>query len=120
MLLPFPAAAQPPDSYTVAPGDTLGAIATRFGISLDALVAANAIIDPNQIAVGQVLAIPSGSDAAAIAAASGAAYSGATAGVQARPGDTLATLAARYGQDAALLAGLNGLDVETRLFPASR
>ncbi len=109
--------AQGPDAYTVAPGDTLGAIASRFGISLDALVAANGIADPNQIAVGQVLAIPSGSDPAAIAAASGAAYSGATAPVRARPGDTLSALAARYGQDPSMLAGLNGMDVEARLFP---
>ena len=101
----------------MAQGDTLGAIATRFGVTLDALVAANGIADPNQITVGQVLAIPTGSDPAAIAAASGAAYSGATAGVRARPGDTLAALAARYGQDPAMLAGLNGMDVETRLFP---
>ena len=71
LLSPLPAAAQGPDAYTVAPGDTLGAIATRFGITLDALVAANGIVDPNQIAVGQVLAIPSGLDPAAIAAPSG-------------------------------------------------
>jgi murein DD-endopeptidase MepM/ murein hydrolase activator NlpD len=95
----------------------LGAIATRFDITLDALLAANAIADANQLNAGQVLVIPSGSDAAAVAVASGAAYSGLTAGVQARPGDTITTLAARYAQDPALLAGLNGVEIDTRLFP---
>lgn len=116
-LSPLPASAQSPQSYTVAPGDTLGAIAARFGISLDALVAANGIADPNQLAAGQVLAIPSGSDPLSIAAASGVAYSGSTAGVRALPGDTIARLAARYGQDPAMIAGLNGVEVDERLFP---
>jgi murein DD-endopeptidase MepM/ murein hydrolase activator NlpD len=117
LLLPAPARAQAPGEYTVAPGDTLGAIATRFGVTLDALVAANAIADPNQLAVGQVLAIPTGSDPAAIAVASGASYSGETSGVRARPGDTITLLAVRYGQDPALVAGLNGVEVDKRLFP---
>jgi murein DD-endopeptidase MepM/ murein hydrolase activator NlpD len=42
-------------SYTVAAGDTLGAIAERFGVTLEALAAANGISDPNRITVGQVL-----------------------------------------------------------------
>lgn len=117
LLRPLPAMAQAPGSYTVVPGDTLGAIATRFGVTLDALIAANALVDPNQLAVGQVLAIPTGSDPAAIAAASGAAYSGVTTSVRARPGETLAALALRYRQDPAMVAGLNGVDAETSLFP---
>ena len=117
VLLPGRASAQEPGTYTVAPGDTLGAIASRFGVTIDALVVANSIADANQLAVGQVLAIPSGSDPVAIAAASGVAYSGATAGVRARPGDTIFALAARYGQDPAMIAGLNGVEADTRLFP---
>lgn len=116
-LLPVPVQAQSPESYTVAPGDTLGAIAARYGVSLDALVAANGILDPNQVAVGQVLAIPSGSDPVAIAIAGGAAYSGSTVGVRALPGDTMTRLAVRYGQDPALVAGLNGGEIDQRLFP---
>src|SRR5262249_31297581 len=39
-------------SYTVAPGDTLFAIAERFGVTLDDLVALNHIQDPSLIRVG--------------------------------------------------------------------
>ena len=44
--------------HTVAPGETLWAIAQRFGVSLDALQAANAIADPARLAAGHVLHIP--------------------------------------------------------------
>ncbi len=44
--------------YTVQPGDTLSSIAQRFGITVEALVLANGLSDPNYIFVGQVLVIP--------------------------------------------------------------
>jgi murein DD-endopeptidase MepM/ murein hydrolase activator NlpD len=44
--------------YIVQPGDTLNAIAGRFGISLNELLNANNITNPNFIAVGQSLIIP--------------------------------------------------------------
>lgn len=46
------------ERYTVQPGDTLGLIANRFGLSLARLIEANAISDPNLLSVGQVLEIP--------------------------------------------------------------
>ncbi len=49
---------QRPAEYTVVDGDTLSEIAARFGLTLDALVAANGIEDANTLAVGQVLKIP--------------------------------------------------------------
>ena len=46
-------------TYTVRPGDTLSGIAERFGVSLDALIAANPqISDPDRIFPGQVINIP--------------------------------------------------------------
>ena len=44
--------------YYVQPGDTLTSIAQRFGISLQALMEANNITDPDEIYAGQVLRIP--------------------------------------------------------------
>jgi predicted extracellular nuclease/LysM repeat protein len=45
-------------SYTVQPGDTLAAIAWRFGVSIHQLVEANAIPNASRIYVGQILQIP--------------------------------------------------------------
>lgn len=45
-------------TYTVVAGDTLAEIANRFGTTVEALMAANGISDPDQIFEGQVLTIP--------------------------------------------------------------
>ena len=47
----------PQQTYTVQQGDTLAAIAQRFGTTVAALQAANGIDDPNEIFIGQVLVI---------------------------------------------------------------
>ena len=46
------------ETYIVVRGDTLIAIAARFGIHLNDLVRENNIADPTMIYVGQVLLIP--------------------------------------------------------------
>ena len=45
-------------TYTVQTGDTLFSIASRFGTTVEALVEANNITNPDLINVGQVLIIP--------------------------------------------------------------
>ncbi|HMN30839.1 MAG TPA: peptidoglycan DD-metalloendopeptidase family protein, partial [Caldilineaceae bacterium] len=95
-------------NYTVVAGDTLFAIAQRFGVSVDDLVALNNLTDASLIRVGQVLLIP--------AAGAGLA-SVPTSLVQANPGETLQTVAQRYSQDVTVLASLNQLSVTTHLFP---
>lgn len=47
-----------PRMYEVQAGDSLVRIAEQFGISVEALVAANGIVDPQRIQVGDVLVIP--------------------------------------------------------------
>jgi murein DD-endopeptidase MepM/ murein hydrolase activator NlpD len=44
--------------FTVQAGDTLGGIADRFGVSVDAIVSANGLADAADLSVGQVLTIP--------------------------------------------------------------
>jgi LysM repeat protein len=45
-------------SYVVQPGDTVYRISLRFGVSMQALVEANGILNANLIYVGQTLLIP--------------------------------------------------------------
>lgn len=47
-----------PRTYVVKSGDTLGAIAKRYGVSVQSIATLNNISDPNKISVGQVLKIP--------------------------------------------------------------
>lgn len=54
---PAPAVAQA-DMYTVEPGDTLKAVAARFGLALEALLRANNLEAPDDIEIGQKISIP--------------------------------------------------------------
>ena len=42
------------------PGDTLGTIATLYGVTIDDLVALNTLANPNALEVGQMLDVPGG------------------------------------------------------------
>jgi LasA protease len=53
-----PTARTQPEQYTVLTGDTLGKIATRSQVSLNAMIKANPTINPNLLYVGTVLTIP--------------------------------------------------------------
>ncbi len=44
--------------YQVQAGDTLGALARRFDVTIDEIVQANELSDPNRLDVGQTLLIP--------------------------------------------------------------
>lgn len=60
---PTPSASAEPsaeagETYVIAEGDTLTAIAERFGTTVDAIVEANDIDDPDLIVVGEELSIP--------------------------------------------------------------
>jgi LysM repeat protein len=46
-----------PTTYVVQPGDTLGAISQRFGMTIDQLMLLNNIYDPNQILRGSELMV---------------------------------------------------------------
>ena len=49
-----------PVVYVVQPGDTLGAIATKYGVTAQAIMDANGITDPRVVRVGTRLIIPGG------------------------------------------------------------
>jgi LysM repeat protein len=58
-----PGATAPPAAggtvkYTIKPGDTLSGIALEYGITVDDIVKANNMTDPNSIQAGDVINIP--------------------------------------------------------------
>jgi LysM repeat protein len=74
--------------YVVQPGDTLREIAQRFGSSVDDLVRANGIDDPDLIFAGQILCVPPrGSQEQVLP----------TEPYIVQPGDTLSTIAEEFG-----------------------
>lgn len=98
-------------TYTVRPGDTLTAIATRHGTTVSALVEANHLADPDLIHVGQLLVIPD-------TAAGLPGYTRGAADVESytvRRKDTLYGVARRFGIDPSTLARANGMPASGRL-----
>ncbi len=84
-------------TYTVQAGDTLRAIAERFGTTTAAIVALNPGLNPDSLRVGAVLAIPtSGSGAGSAPAATSAPQRG-TVNYTVQQGDLLSTIARRFG-----------------------
>ena len=98
-------------SYVVASGDTLGAIAAKFGISLTSLYWANSksLPDPESLRIGQRLIIPTIDGLVVVIT----------------PTDTLDSLAAKYSVtsqaivDANNLAGPNIVTGDTLLIPGA-
>ena len=123
---------QTPDvEYFVQSGDSLSAIARRFRTSVAQLVALNQLADRNTLSIGQRLILPqdsaaaTGQSSAQIAAAAPASSAPrASGGAGSRPdayavrrGDTLSTIARRYGVSEAALLRVNDLDDPHRIFP---
>ncbi|PHX67903.1 MAG: peptidoglycan-binding protein [Cyanobium sp. Baikal-G2] len=92
-------------SITVQPGDTLSDIADRQGVSLNQLMQANGITNPNMVVAGQKLVLP-GSRRGAAAAAPRALP---TAPYTVKSGETLSEIADRFGTSTERLIQLNGI-----------
>ena len=92
-------------SVTVQPGDTLSDIADRQGISLNQLMQANGITNPNMVVAGQKLGLP-GSRLAQAAAAPRALP---TAPYTVKSGETLSEIADRFGTSTERLIQVNGI-----------
>ena len=91
--------------YSVQQGDTLSAIARRFGVSVADLVAANGLADPNHIRFGATLA----GDALAIPARGGAPIAAAPATYVVKPGEHLGSIASSHGTTVEAIVAANRL-----------
>ena len=96
-------------SYTVQPGDTLYAIAGRFGTTVQAIVAANNIANPNIIHVGQVLTIPGEGGSPGPTPTPPPPGGGGGGTYTVAPGDTLSAIARRFGTTWQEIAALNNI-----------
>lgn len=87
--------------YRIQASDTFFSIARRFGITVEALMAANPGVDPNRLQIGQQICIP--------APAPAPPCPGDTYTI--RPGDTFFSIARRFGTTVdALIAANPGVD----------
>jgi LysM repeat protein len=121
-------------SYTVKPGDTLGAIAAKHKVSLSDVFAWNnlnmrSIIYPGQkVKVGAGEAAPAPAPAApapALAAtsatpASPAAPAPATGSYSVKAGDTLSAIASRHGVKLSELLSANQLSLTSVIYPGNK
>ncbi len=83
--------------YVVEAGDSLGSIASRFGVTLDELIQANNLANPDFLFSGQRLAIPSDAEVGAVSGIESAAGGLTVLGVES-PG-TLNSEAVQIGND---------------------
>jgi LysM repeat protein len=112
LLAPAASPASADTIYIVQRGDTLFSIATRFGVSVASLAAANGISNPNLIFVGQALTIPGpggGPPPPPPPPTGGGTYT-------VRPGDTLNLIAQRFGVSLASLIAANGISNPNLIF----
>ncbi|WP_052345720.1 LysM peptidoglycan-binding domain-containing protein [Paucisalibacillus sp. EB02] len=86
--------------YTIQSGDTLGAIANRFGIATKALIAANNITSPDTIFIGQQLSIPPGINRYRV-----------------KIGDTLYNIALQFRIPTSVIIQANNLKAPYTIFP---
>ncbi len=118
--------------YTVQPGDYLAKIARQFNTTVSAIVAANNIANPNLIFPGQQLIIPTGGTVPPPATSVPATPPPQATSVPATPpptgqtihvvqyGETLGTIARRYGTTVTAIAQANGIVNPNLIFVGQR
>jgi len=107
---PEPTPAEPV-VYVVQSGDTLLAIARKFGVTTAQIIEANNISNPNRISVGQRLVIPTGEVATVVTTPEPEPEpEPVVVTYTVRSGDTLWGIARKFGVSSSALAELNGIN----------
>ncbi len=83
-------------THRVRSGETLTSIASRYGVSSEALARTNGLSNPHQLSVGQLLRIP-GRTASTSRNSAPSASVGKTTLYRVQPGDNLWAIASRFG-----------------------
>ena len=95
--------------YTVQPGDTLSGIAIKYDTSWEYLANLNNLSDPNLIYPGEVLIIRTGSGSTP--------PSNSNVTYTVKSGDSLSSIAAKYGTSWQYLAQINNLSDPNLIYP---
>src|SRR5690554_2798647 len=100
-------------AYTIAAGDTVSGIASKFGISAKAVLAANGLSAQSIIYPGQKLTIPGSSSVASATPTAPAAPATNHAVVS---GETATSIAQRHGVSLGALLSANGLTASSTIY----
>lgn len=110
-----------PITYVVEEGDSLSSIADQFQVTIDMLIAANDLEDPNSIDVGTELIIPDPeAELPTETPLPETLVPGSTIEYTVRTGDTLQAIAERFNSTIEAIAEANDLDPEEVLFVGLR
>ena len=104
--------------YTVKSGDTLSAIASKYGTTYQKLAEYNGIANPSLIHVGQKIKIPGTTSTAPSVPSTPTAKPEATTSetvYTVKSGDTLSSIAKKYGTTYQKLAAYNGISNPNRI-----
>lgn len=106
-----------PLTYVVEEGDSLASIADQFEVSIDQLIAANNLVDPNNIGVGSQLIIPDpNAELPTETALPGTLVAGTTIEYVVKSGDSLLAIAVRFNTTIESISEANDLDPVEVLF----
>ncbi|MCP9915383.1 LysM peptidoglycan-binding domain-containing protein [Cyanobium sp. ATX 6F1] len=108
-------------TYTVQPGDTLSALADRYGVSVDRLIQLNNLKSANDLQAGSQLVVPGAAKTAAAKARSKpVAVAKGAKEHEVQPGETLSHIAEAYGVSIDRLIALNNIKEPNSIPAGSR
>lgn len=111
--IPVQASQCQPVYHVVKPGEYLARIAAYYGVTVQSIVNANNLWNPNVIYSGQVLTIP-------VPCTPPPAPSGCTTTYVVKRGEWLKMIATRYGTTVDVLVRLNGISNPNLIYPGQR
>ncbi|GBD08061.1 Muramidase-2 [Candidatus Thermoflexus japonica] len=117
-MAPAPTSTPPPSSpsgitHVVQPGETLFRIALRYGTTVEAIVQANNLINPDFIVPGQRLVIPTAGTPAETPAGGERIYI-------VQPGDNLFRIGLKFNMLWTAIAARNGITNPNAIYPGQR